>query len=95
MPRKKAKPPPEDAPAVLGAQWRAQMVESCESVPALVWKRVHKRFGLDLADPKHATAEQVHALLAPLLPYERVTREMLSELIDRAIPKVFPELKRR
>ncbi len=82
-------------PESLGAEWRSQMTDECESVPSLVWRRVFKLFALDLADPRQATNTEVHALLAPLQPYERVTREILAELVDRAVPKVFPELVKK
>jgi hypothetical protein len=93
----KTRPPPpsEPDPEALGEEWRSQMTDECESVPSLVWKRVFRRFALDLSDPKQATAAQVHAVMLPLLGFERVTREMLAELVDRAVPAVFPELKKR
>lgn len=94
--RGRAKPPlPAPDPESLGEAWRSQMTEDCEGLPSLIWRRVHRRFSLDLSDPRQASAEQVYRLLVPLAGYERVTREMLAELIDRAVPGVFPELAKR
>ena len=87
MPRNR---PPNEDPTILGAQWRAQMQESCESVPALIWKRVHRLFGIDLSDPKQATDVQVYRLLEPLGNLgDHITAAQLERLVDRRVPKVF------
>lgn len=87
MPRNR---PPDEDPTILGEQWRAQMQESCESVPALVWKRVHRLFAIDLSDPRQATDVQVYRLLQPLDGLgDHITAAQLEKLVDRRVPKVF------
>lgn len=86
---KRRKPKSDLAKRLQGQQWRAEMGDDCESVPALVRKRVLRRFAIDLAEPSQASDSQVYELLEPLLPYEPIRREHLEELIDRAVPRVF------
>jgi hypothetical protein len=79
----------ETHPQILGACWRAQMREECESVEALVWKRVNRIFHIDLADEKQASDMQVFLLLSPLLHCE-ITSATLKDHIDSRIPGIFP-----
>ena len=81
----------DDDPGALGAAWRSQMQESCESVSALVWKRVHRLFGIDLSDPRQATDVQVYRLLRPLgeIAADHITVAQLERHIDARVPKVF------
>jgi hypothetical protein len=58
---------PEPDPKTLGAQWRAQMTDECESLPALVWKRVFATRQIDLSDPRQADDVQVWELLSELM----------------------------
>ena len=58
---------PEPDPKVLGAEWRAQMTDECESLPALVWKRVFATRQIDLSDPRQADDVQVWELLSELM----------------------------
>jgi hypothetical protein len=81
--------PSDEEQRLTGESWRSQMTPECESVPALIWKRVHRRFRIDLADARQATAAQVYELLHPLVGYDRITREMLAELVDKRVAGIF------
>jgi hypothetical protein len=67
------RPPPESPQEVAAEVWVGQMSEECESLPALVWKRVWAVHGIDLTDPRDATLAQIYQLLAPLEGRERVS----------------------
>lgn len=79
----------------VGAQWRALMTEECESLQALVWKRVHRLHRVDLSDPAQATDLQVYHLLRDLMDTRstvdcvEVAREELEAFIDSQVPRVF------
>ena len=78
-----------------GAKWRAEMREECESLPALVWKRVHRLYRVDLSDPMHATDLQVFHLLRDLMDTRadpggvEVAVEELEAFVDSQVPRVF------
>lgn len=85
---------PEPDPKVLGAAWRSQMTDECESLPALVWKRVFATRQIDLADPKQADDVQVWALLAELMTTRNPTNVEvqvweLEAFIDTRVDDVF------
>jgi hypothetical protein len=87
---KRKKPRTDHEKTVLGKQWRSEMDDLCESVPALVRHRVLYLFpALDLADESKATDLQVYELLEDLLHYDPIKREHLEDLIDRRVPQVF------
>lgn len=74
-----------------GEEWRGMMRGECESVPALIWKRVFRRFKIDLSRPADATGLQIFRLLSPVM--ERgdlpLTASVLIEEIDMRVERVF------
>lgn len=104
MAKRRRKRPPRDGapdPKLVGESWRGQMVPEAETLPALAWKRVHRLFGIDLADPRQATALQIYRLLGELMelcgtapapgedPGVNVSVLELETFLDPAVARVF------
>jgi len=87
-------PEPQDDPEQTGERWRGLMTALQENTASLVWRRVIKRFKLDLADPKQASALQVFRLLQAIMEFGDVplTARMLREHIDDRMETVFGRL---
>lgn len=86
---------PEPDPKILGAQWRAQMTDECESLPALVWKRVFATRQIDLSDPRQADDVQVWELLSELMTTRAAPGDVevevweLEAFVDTRVDDVF------
>ena len=77
-----------------GEQWRADMDETRENLPSLVWRRIFRLFRIDIKDPRQATGAQVGKLLKDLMGTRDsdeidVSREELELFVDALVPSLF------